>query len=68
MQSGIICAPSEEIQVDPYELIMQNKTYLEAEVLPRKEGSSGGIFSSTSIGGVTGRCTKWVAARSMICF
>lgn len=43
-------------------------TYLDAEVLPRKDGNSGGIFSRTSVGGVTGKCTKWVAARSRICF
>jgi hypothetical protein len=43
-------------------------TDLDAVVFPRKLGISGGTFSRTSGGGVTGRCTKCVVARSRICF
>lgn len=44
------------------------QTYLEAEVSPKNEGSVDGICASSSGGGRTGRCIKWVAARSRICF
>lgn len=44
------------------------RTYLDAAVSPRKEGKFDGTWARSSAGGRTGRCTKWVAARSMICF
>ena len=47
---------------------MQCNTYLDAIVSPRKEGRFEGTCARSSEGGRTGRCTKWVVARSMICF
>lgn len=44
------------------------RTYLEAFVSPRKDGRFIGTCARSSVGGRTGRCTKWVVARSMICF
>jgi hypothetical protein len=43
-------------------------TYLDAAVSPRKEGKFDGTWARSSAGGRTGKWTKWVAARSMICF
>jgi hypothetical protein len=44
------------------------QTDLDAVVSPRNDGKSVGTCARSSAGGRTGRCTKWVVARSMICF
>jgi hypothetical protein len=50
------------------ERVVSTKTYLDAIVSPRKDGKFEGTWARSSAGGRTGRCTKWVVARSMICF
>lgn len=49
-------------------LIYNIHAYLEAMVSPRNDGRLEGTCPRSSGGGRTGRWTKWVVARSMICF